>query len=398
MIKKKPVHHKTKVYKKSKRFNFATPLIILGLITLGVMAWYSKPSPTPLQINVVGESDGNIELSLTPATKTVTPNTKVDLTLTANVTGTAKLDGIDAELTYSGVCGTPVVTQGTFLANSLSAAKVESGSIKFSYSKPTNVAEIIGSGPVATISLTPTLVGECTFAFTENTLVASIDKVTNDLKSATGSTITIAAAEASATASASPSTTPEKPAKPTGLRSNCFDGGNKITLRWDSVSGADSYKLRLDQKDGTGDKSVDGLTKTESEQSIIPDQKYSWWVHASKSGVDSEEAKINEVVCAKTTTTSTATPTPTPTSTPKTTVKPTVKPTATPKATVKASSSPTTSIIPIASPASFGSLNDIFTDKDAVTDAPKSTAKPSFFAQISLGWQAIFTQLALLFK
>ena len=394
MTKKKPVHHQT------KNLNLSTPLIILSLITLGVMAWYSKPTSAPLKINLVGGSDGNIELSLTPATKTITPNTKVDLALTANVTGTAKLDGIDAELTYSGVCGTPIVTQGTFLANSLSDAKVESGSIKFSYSKPTNVAEIIGSGPVATISLTPTLVGDCTFAFTENTLAVSTDKVTNDLKSATGSTVTIAAAEASVspsvTASASPSTTPEKPAKPTGLRSNCLGGGDKITLRWDSVSGADSYKLRLDQKDGTNDKSVDGLTKTDSEQTIIPDQKYSWWVHATKSGVDSEEAKVDEVICAKATTASTATPTPTPT--PKPTVKPTVKPTSTPKATIKPSSTPTTSIIPIASPASFGSLNDIFTDKNVMTDAPKSTTKPSFFAQIALGWQAIFTQLALLFK
>jgi hypothetical protein len=395
-----------KILKKPSSF-----YLILGLsiiMVIGSLAFIkTKRSFAPIDINQVGVTSGVVDLTLTPATSQVEPGGELILTLTANP-GTYQVGDITVELTYDQTkVGTPILTQGSYLADKMGTPSVAGGKINFEYVAPTS-GLATGSGTVATIKLFPQGSGSTAIAFTDKTEVVVVDPATNStvpsnmLKSAGSATITIG----TAAASASPSTTPARPAKPTGLRHNCFDGGNKITLRWDAVSGVDSYKLRLDQKDGTGDKSIDGLKVTEGETAIIPDQKYSWWVHSSKDGVDSEEAKIDEIICAKsaTSTTTVSTPSPTPTPTPKSTVKPTIK--TTPKPSVKSSAKPspstastiTASIIPIESPRSIGSLNDIFKDADALETTTKSTTKPGFFQMLGIGWQAIFQQLAQLFK
>lgn len=181
--------------------------------------------------------------------------------------------------------------------------------------------------------------------------------------------------------SVAPSTpaSPEKPAKPTGLRSNCYDNGNKITLRWDSVSGVDSYKVRMDQKDGNDDKSNDGVQVAEYNYTVVAGQKYAWWVHSVKAGVDSEEAKINEVVCEKS---NIPTTTPTPTTTPVA-----AKATATPRASTATKASPTPSASSTTQyivKQNTGSLNDIFANPEAVTESleEESATKLTFWQKL----------------
>lgn len=388
---------KKKVIRRQTKKNHTKQFIYVGIavvITLGVLSYikniYSNPSYAPIGINQVGVSSGVVDLSLTPTSSQVEPGGELLLTLSINP-GNYKVGDVTVELTYDeSKVGTPVLTQGSYLTDKIGTPTVAGGKISFEYVAPTS-GLATGNGTIATIKIFPVGTGTTTLAFTESTEVVVVDPATNTtiasnmLKSASNATITIG-------------TTNTKPNKPTGLRHNCFDGGNKVTLRWDAVSDADSYKLRMDQKDGTNDKSIDGIKVTEGETTIIPDQKYSWWVHATRNGVDSEEAKIDEIVCAKTST-STTTPTATPKPTIKPTVKPSVKPTATPKTSLKPSSTPITSIIPLPSPTAMGSLNDIFSDKDTLVDtSTKSTSKPGFFKMLALGWQAIFEHLVELFQ
>jgi hypothetical protein len=339
-MKKKIVQRKNS--KRSKAPTFL-PLIIFALILIGSAIWYLRPRPaTPIGINLVGSATGTVSLTLSPSTLNLAPNTESTLVLSIDA-GTSHVTAAQVELTYDeSKIGIPSITQGDFLTGSIGPSEVANGKISFTYVAPTTtevIKGITGSGTLATIKIKPPVVGSSAIVFTEKTLILAGPEV-NALSSAIDSTITVTSSEiiASADPSVSPSApasiapsapaTPEKPDKPTGLRSNCFDNGNKITLRWDSVSGISSYKIRMDQTSGSDDKSVDNITKTDYEFNIIPDQKYSWWVHSSKNGVDSVEAKISEVVCAKTIVA--ATPTPAPTITPKPTVRPTTKPTTTP--------------------------------------------------------------------
>jgi len=420
---------KKKIIKRQTKKTQSKQLIFVGIIiviTLGVLSYlknlYSSPFYAPLDINQVGVSNGVVDLTLTPSTNQVEAGGELVLTLSISP-GSYKVGDVTVELTYDeSKVGTPVLTQGSYLTDKMGTPTVAGGKINFEYVAPTSGLSS-GNGTIATIKLFPTGSGTTTLAFTDKTEVVVVDPATgstiasNMLKSATGATLTIgttaasaepstpASAEPSSTASVAPSiaasvapsATTQKPNKPTGLRHNCYDGGNKVTLRWDAVAGADSYKLRLDQKDGTGDKSVDGIKVTEGDTAIIPDQKYAWWVHSSKDGIDSEEARIDEIVCVKTTTT-TPTPTPTNTPTPKPTLKPSTKPTTTPKASLKPSSSPVTSMISIPSPTTIGSLNDIFADQDQLNSSPEPTSKPGFLKMIALGWQAILEKIVEIFE
>lgn len=420
---------KTKSQTKKTRSHQLVYLGITIFIVLGIFSYlknsYSNSTFAPIGINEVGVSSGVVDLTLTPTTSQVEPGGELLLTLSISP-GTYKVGDVTVELTYDeSKVGTPILTQGSYLRDTMGTSSVAGGKINFEYIAPTSGLST-GDGTIATIKIFPTGSGTTSLDFTQNTEVVVVDPATgstiasNMLKSATGATITvgstaaasvdpstIASAEPSTAASADPSTAasanPQKPSKPTGLRHNCFDGGNKVTLRWDAVSGVDSYKLRLDQKDGSNDKSIDGLKVTEGETSIIPDQKYAWWVHATKNGVDSEAAKIDEIVCAKTTvsTGSTATPTPVPAkSTVKPTSKATTKPTSTPKVSaLPSSTTSTTTIIAIPSPSITGSLNDIFADTDDVANTSLETSsKPGFFKMIALGWQAIIEQIVHLFN
>lgn len=378
------------------------PMVIGGLFLLGLLLYFIRslfaPQPLPISINQVGVTDGVVDLTLTPATNTVEPGGELVLILTAKP-GSYKVGDITVELNYDPAkVGTPVLTQGTYLTDKMGTPKVENGRIYFEFVASVSGGLATGDGVVATIKLFPQGSGTTTLTFTDNTEVVVVDPTTNTtiasnmLKSATGATITIGSA-ASSEPSTAPSTpaNPQKPAKPTGLKSNCYDGGKKITLRWDAVSGASSYKLRLDQKDGNNDKSTDDITKTDYDYDILPDQKYSWWVHTTRDGVDSDEARVDEVICAKTTASITPSSTPAPTITPKPTVKPTITPT--PKVTPRPSSKTS-----LTTPApNLGSLNDVF-DGGIPSPTPPPTTSPNFLTRIFLGWQAIIQKINEIFK
>lgn len=366
------------------------PLTVLAAITLGVMIWYSLPARQPTAINLVGEASGTVTFSFNPATLTLKPGEESTLTLNIDTT-TSHVTGAQIDLIYDKAkLGTPVVTLGSFLPNNLTQVKIDDTTISFTVVAPPDSGGKIGTGPLATIKIKPPKEGTSTLQFSEMNAAFGLGSQSNLLKEAKDLEIKVVA--------------PAKPAKPTGLRSNCFAGGKKITLRWDSVEGISSYKVRLNQKDGNDDKSFDNAGDTDHEFDLIPGQKYAWWVHSTKDGLDSDEARIEEVVCVA----ELSTPTPTPSPTPKPTVKPTVKPTPKPAAaSKKPSASPVSSLAPTSTAAPTlsapqiapGSLNDIFKDPAEVEGAGKKSApKPGLFQQITLGWQSILNALAQLFK
>lgn len=384
---------------------FLKPLIIIGAITLGAMTWYSFPRPQTSNINLVGQSTGTVSLALTPTSINLTPNTEATITLTI-AAGTSHVTSTRVEILYdSSKIGIPTVTLGDFLPVVFSSVKTDDNKITFSVVTPPETGGKTGDGTLATIKIKPTMIGESSLIFGESTMITATELITgNSLKSANNVTITIANPVASSVASANPSTaasvspstsasvspstvaSPEQPNKPTGLRSNCYENGDKITLRWDSVTGADSYKVRMDQKDGNNDKAVEGVTKTEYEFNIIAGQNYAWWVHATKSGVDSEEARIEQIVCNKTIAAATATPAPTATPTPAT-PKPTIKSTSTPIPTPIPALAPTsTPGISIASPIPTGSLNDIFANPEDIAPLAETSSRDLTVWQKILNW------------
>jgi len=426
------VKKKIKRSKPTKKNQANTKLFVIALIVLGLgisLFKFFSPTPTVPDINVIGDVNGKADLVLSPAASTIDPGVETTYSLTVETV----LDRViltNIELLYDeAMFETPVVTAGTVMTTVFEPISVAAGKIKFSFGaglpeEPGQLTGGVGSTLLATIKLTAKASGTTTLSIGDQSVIRVMDITTNALfpnnmlRSATNASIVVtgtsttasapasapASAEPSIAASANPSTPaePQKPAKPTGLRSNCFDDGNKITLRWDAVAGVNSYKVRMDLLSGSPDISVDNITRTEYEAGIKQDQKYSWWVHSVKDGVDSEEVKINEVICNKPTSTTTPTPSPTATpkptikATPKPTVKPTTKATATPKIS-QTTPTPTPNIqITNPSPLAAGSLNDIFGEDPNKTPAP--TSKPSFLQKISLGWQAIFIKLAEIFN
>jgi hypothetical protein len=311
------------VKKKNKKFSspLVKALIIVGIITLGTALWYARPRPVPVGINLIGSESGTVSLSFTPNPLIMTVGASSPLLLNINA-GASHVTAVQVELSYDeSKLGTPTVVLSQFLPSVITPLQVGGGKISFTVGTPAGPDGVTAGGTLATITFNPILVGNANLSFTDKTEAWVVESTTNALKSAgTGALQVIASpaspspsalasaspspsAAASVTPNASPSVAPstpanpEKPAKPTGLRSNCYDNGNKITLRWDSVTSVDSYKVRMDQKDGSDDKSNDGIKTTEYNYTVIAGQKYSWWVHSVKAGVDSEETKINEVVC-----------------------------------------------------------------------------------------------------
>ncbi len=406
--------HKRKSSKSTKKFAskiksrksnyFVTSLLAIGIISIFTALYYLIPKKQSTEIFVVGSESGTVDLTITPSTVQTLPNVVSTFTISIDA-GLSHATSAEVEIDYdSDKIGIPIITKGDYFPVVVTEATTDNNKIKFTFSTEdaTDSAKT-GAGILATIKINPTVVGTSTLSFTENTQISTTESQTNSLKTVTNAAVTItsASADPSAPASTAPTSSPapQKPAKPTGLRSNCYDGGTKITLRWDSVAGASSYKVRMDQKDGNSDISVDNITKNEYEAGIKPDQKYSWWVHSSKNGVDSEEAKINEVVCAKPASSPTPTPTATPKAAMKATAKATPKPTSTPKSNATTTPKPfsinTNSVTP--SPSAIGSLNDIFGEKPE-EDVSNSSIETGLFAKIALGWQAIFLKLVELFK
>ena len=115
--------------KKSKRPNLLRLFLILGIIMLGVIIWYSYPRPVPVGINLVGSDTGTVTLALTPSSISLTPNIEATLTLSINA-GTSHATAAQIELTYDAAkIGTPTITQGDFFTSSISSTTVENGKI-----------------------------------------------------------------------------------------------------------------------------------------------------------------------------------------------------------------------------------------------------------------------------
>ena len=374
MPKKRPSHH-----------SFFVPIFVLGLILVGAYFWYWHPLTTQVGINFIGTESGTVSLTFDPGALSLNPGSTTTLDLTINA-GDSHVSGAQIELTYdSAKFAPPSVALGSFLPNVLVPVKVASGKITFTVVAPPDSGGKTGVGTLAMITLKPSAVGSSSLSFGDSNAVYVVGSQTNAIKVASDASLTVSPA------------TPETPSKPTGLRSTCTTDGKEITLRWDAVSGADSYKIHAYQTDGNDDQSTSDIVGTEHQLTINPGHPYAWWVKTTKAGVDSEEAGISSVTCPA------SSPTPTPVSTAKPTTKPTAKPTIKPTVTLSTSSEPISprpdpSLIPLPSTATFGSLNDIFKNKDLVTDTPKlATTKPNFFQMLALGWQAIFAQLASLF-
>jgi hypothetical protein len=391
--------------KKRKQSLFLKPLVILGIIIIGTFIWYTRPRPVPIGINLIGSESGTVSLSFTPNPLIMTSGASSPLILNINA-GASHVTAVQVELSYDeSKLGTPTVVLSQFLPSVIAPLQVGGGKISFTVGTPPGSEGVTAGGTLATITFNPILVGDATLSFTDKTEAWVTESETNALKSANTGALQVitppaspspsTSADPSATASPSlsPSSSPsaptaEKPAKPTGLRSNCYDNGSKITLRWDAVSGVDSYKVRMDQKDGNDDKSNDGIKATEYNYTVIAGQKYSWWVHSVKAGADSEEVKIDEVICEKSNTSAT---TATPTATPAATVKATAIPkaTTTTKATVTPTPSSTTQYVV---KQNTGSLNDIFGDPDAVEESEGNDAETKLTF-----WQKLVNWLASIF-
>ena len=385
--------------KHKKHNHFVTALLILGVISILTVLYYLLPKRQNAEIFVVGTESGTVNLALTPSSLDSLPNVESTLTLSIDA-GNSHATAAQIELDYdASKIGTPIITQGDFFPTVISAVTLDNNKIKFTYSSEVaaNSAKT-GSGTLATIKINPITAGTSTLSFTENTMISTTESQINSLKTVTNATINITNSlpDGSPTSSPTSSPTTAKPAKPTGLRSNCYDDGTKITLRWDSVSGASSYKVRMDQKNGDKDISVDNIKDTQYNALITPDTQYSWWVHSVKDGLDSEEAKINEVICPKPVTTSTQQTTTKTVSkivsklTKKTTPPPTPTPTSTPQ-TLDTYPTHSTKVDDV------GSLNDIFGETPIDTTS-QEIAKTGFFTKVVLGWQVIFFKIAALFQ
>ena len=296
---------------------------------------------TPPQVAVVGSPTGSVSLDLVTDTTNLALNQEASFTLSYNSLS-EHLTGIQAEITYDPTrLSISNFSPSSSFPSVLQTAKVENGKISFAYGVPLESGGLTGSGTVATFKAKALKVGSADLTFSSNTLTTTTEKTDNTLKSVSGSTLTItdpsgasSAPSSSPTQSLSPSANPSssprasrspspspspsnqsviKPASPGNLRYNCYDNGNKITLRWDEVSGVGEYLLKMDADNNNYDVN-ETVTGHEKELSIHANTKYSWTLNSRKSGVTSDEVKV-EFTCSgssNATATPTATPTPTP--------------------------------------------------------------------------------------
>ncbi len=398
-----------------KRLATATLLAMVAVIASAGVTWFtSRPASTPRVAEVTGGS-GTVVLSLSnPAS--INAGESADLTLTADAGG-SHLTAIQGELAYGDTCGTPTVTEGDFLTQTLQAASIANGKITFAYGAPTTSGGLTGSGTVATIHITPT--GDCTLSFTQNTQAAVTESGTNALKSASDTTITVAAAStpASAPPSAPPSVPPSTPPTPANAPSSpvfhqsCQNGNPNLSFSWTGDPGDGGYTVgiatgndhKLSYTKPVSQGQSTDLTNFVGQSGDVSGKVFTFslgttyyaWVGNGKNSADSTFT-VKDCNAASPTS---PTPVPTPTPTPKPTATPTQRPTSKPSPTPTATSAPqptvTSDVVITPAPTSGSLLNDIFGGSLPATDSGTS-ATPNLFQKIYLGWQAIFTQIAKL--
>lgn len=170
------------------------PFLLVGLIILAVATWVAtrKETITPeaVTINEVTVS-GTTTLAFTPPATKAVANTPTNIPITIN-TSTSQVTGVNAVITYDPTKVTVTsVTQGSFLTQSISSAKLTSGKVTFAYGVPTSTrVGKQGTGTVATLSLKPLTTSPFTLTFATGTLVSATGLTTNVLKTALPLTVT----------------------------------------------------------------------------------------------------------------------------------------------------------------------------------------------------------------
>ncbi len=170
-------------------------IITILIIGFGLFGFSVIPKSTPITINEIRNSTGEITLALTPATINTTLNADSSLSLTVN-TNSVKLMVLAVELTYDPtVISTPTIIQGSFLGNILSSPKVENGKITFTYAATPDSGGATGTGEVAIIKFKPIATGVSTITFTPNSIATAVKDgerlPNNSLRSAQDATITV---------------------------------------------------------------------------------------------------------------------------------------------------------------------------------------------------------------
>lgn len=188
---------KSKKHLARRKNSYAPFLVIFAICLISLVIWRSSiTSPQPIDINqIANTSSGNVDLSLSPSSISLTQNTEESINLTIN-SGEAKVTAAQIVLTYDpAILGTPTITQGTFLTNVLSSPKIESGKITFTYATSPDSLGQGGSGLLATIKLKPIAVGSTTISFAEGTMATATSHPDNVVKSVSDTQIVVTSPE-----------------------------------------------------------------------------------------------------------------------------------------------------------------------------------------------------------
>lgn len=433
MAKKSP--KKKVVTKKTSPFPQPLVIAIVALMVAGG-ALYSvrtKNIIAPLQIAEITNSNGSVNLSLIASKTNLAPQEETTITLNFDAP-TTPINVASVDISYNPELLTiSNVTKGEKFVTELTPASTSNGKITFTYGVAVAAsAGQTGQGTIATFTAKAKAVGAANLTLNDTTQVLVSGVNTNALREITNTTLTIADPNASTTTlpstslepsvspSADPSTDPStspsasptsspvvnKPPAPTNLRYNCYSNGTRITLRWDEVTGATSYNLTFDQKDGDNDQSTTS-TRAEKDLDIKSNTVYTWKVSATKDGLSSASSTIAEIKCSGETTNSTPSPSPSPTQSPSPTPAPTKQsftkavsnifkpksPSPTPLPSQQPSPTSTVTSTASSPTSSPGSLADIFAQPSVAPNTTPNTDNTSLISKILLGWQAIFLRI-----
>ena len=448
----KKIIKKRVVTKKTKRSLLLPQPLVIALVAIAVAggAIYSvrtKNTIAPLQIAEITNANGSVNLSLNAAKNTLATQEETIITLKFDAP-TTPINVASVEISYNpDLLTISNVTKGEKFVTELVPASTNNGKITFTYGVAVAAnAGQTGQGTIATFTAKAKALGTANISLIDTTQVLVSGVSTNALREITNTTLTVTDPNASTTTSPStntnsspstspslepsvspstdpstdPSTTPStspttsptsspvvnKPASPTNLRYNCYSNGTRITLRWDEVSGATSYSLTLDQKDGDNDQTTTS-TRAEKDLDIKSNTIYTWKVAATKDSVSGDSATVADIKCSGDSTSATPTPSPTPSPTPTPTPAPTKKslsqtvsnifkpksPSPTPSPSLKSTPVPLASFVPSSPISSPGSLADIFASPTTADEPIEGRDSTSFIAKIFIGWQALFIKL-----